>query len=445
MLRNFLLIFLLSVLIFGYVFGENKYIPFNPSPSNGETVVPINGVVTLSWDTSNPYNKTISYLLEIEDGEGKKSYKLKENHFKLTVSPGKTYRWRVSTIVYDKTYPGRLWNFIVPLQISSSFGTAAWDYFIDVEYMGKDTFWIAVRSLEQSRKLFQTIQITSSGKELKKTTLEATDFEVFAINGNRFFGAIYDRNVYLPAVIENNSTNILTDKKYALLKEFKSLDNNSFLILGKAQDGIAVLQRLNFTGSPTSSVVELPLLEPETLSFKDELTVVAGFIKKDSQILPAVTILRDHEITCHLELPVVGRFTDAFVTKDGIYLLGEISGPFGQDNDLLLVKLDTTGHLLWKIGIDNDGDDVAGDIKVSGDDVIVVGSVYRDKDYDIYLFKTDLDGKSRQVYYTDSDTDEFASELYIGTLGYHIFGWKNIPGKKSDVLMRFIYKGAIEK
>jgi len=445
MLRNFLLTFLLSVMLFGFAFGEKKYIPYNPSPSDNETIVPINGEVTLSWDISNPYNKTISYLLEIEDGDGKKSYRLKENHFKLAVSPGKIYRWKVTTIVYDKTYPGQFWNFTVPLQISSSFGTAGWDYFTTLEYAEKDIFRIVIKSLEPYKKSFRVIRITSAGEELGETTLEATNFEVLAMNGDRFFGAIYDESVYLPAMIKDGLLNILTEKKYSLLKELKPLGNNTFLILGKTQDGTPVLQKLNLTGSSTSSIIKLPPLEPETLSFKNDLTIVAGFIKKDSEILPAVTVLKGYKITRYLELPMIGRFTDAFVTKNGIYLLGEIDSPFDQDNDLLLVKLDPMGQLLWKISIDNDGDDIAGDIKVFGDNVIVTGSVYRDKDYDVYLFKTDLDGKSRYVYYTDSDTDEFASELYIGTLGYHIFGWKNTPGKKSDVFMRFIYKGALGK
>jgi len=87
---------------------------------------------------------------------------------------------------------------------------------------------------------------------------------------------------------------------------------------------------------------------------------------------------------------------NAIITTEGGYVFAGATESFGHgDFDAYVLKMDTHGKRLWSRAYGGRDDDSANDIIEVSDGYILVGTISdeRTRDKDVYIIKTDKNGK----------------------------------------------------
>jgi hypothetical protein len=110
----------------------------------------------------------------------------------------------------------------------------------------------------------------------------------------------------------------------------------------------------------------------------------------------------------------------------GFILLGTVSNPSSGLNDILVIKTDSQGQVLWKNIYGDDGEDYITTAKLTPEGDIIFGGTNPTGNYDFWLNKIDSQGKLLWQSTAGTKSSDIATDLVINTDGSIVMVGYNI-------------------
>ncbi|AKI96987.1 hypothetical protein [Kosmotoga pacifica] len=406
------------------------YSATSPFPKDGAVILPFNGEARLSWSVNNPYGKTLIYYLNVYDGENSQLFgPLTERSFSFPVKPGKTYSWKVKTVVYDEEYWSSQWEFHVPKTFDYLFGGIYWEYPVDAKIVNDE--------------------VVILGKRLNGTSYEAYQYklsEEFNVVEQRFLGAFTPTDFWKDGILgyenteagkvpifcyDSGSTETIFPGAFSSIQLLKGFDN-TIIFAGRSNTGTFAFVK---KGEELSKIKlgKLSLIDATVVGGK---AVFVGSVSEETLNFPVVVIGSEMVLKWRYQgwlLRVVSGETDRF-----FYVLGIVPTPT-NDYDVVLRKYTTDGIMLWSKTIDDFRDEIPGDILLLDDRICVLESVY-DEGYKQRIFLYSFDGEPMGILENKTEKSEKPLKLLKIEPGFLTVGYSYEPGSKTQIAVRFFSK-----